>query len=180
LTLVRADGAGEPSEQDRELLRRLTRPLMRSLSLSIQLEFLRERASAAEATLAHLNIAVILLNGLQRVIYANPAAEDLLTGASPLTVRRGALVARGAQANRKLWAAVREATEKKASGGAELQIERENRRPLFVTVAPIGCENRFGAQFSNRARCAVFVKDAEAARNPGVSAIARHYGLTQA
>lgn len=102
LTLVRADGAGDVTDDERSLLTRLASQLVRAMWVSMQLDSLRHQRSAMEAVLAQMAMAVMLLGRNRRVVFSNVAAERLLASGSPLTTVKGSLVSRDPRSNREL------------------------------------------------------------------------------
>jgi DNA-binding CsgD family transcriptional regulator len=180
LTLVRPDGTGEASDHDRALLKRLAPHLIRAMRVSMQLESVRSRHFAMEATLARIAVAVLLLDRHMRVVFANPAGEELLASGTALTTVSGALAARASRSNQQLQKAILEVVGQKLAAGAEISIERERRRPLLATVLPIAPKNPFMLFLEDVACCAVFVSDPDSLQASRSSAFARIYGLTPA
>jgi DNA-binding CsgD family transcriptional regulator len=180
LTLVRSDGTGEATDDDRALLRRLAPHLIRAMRVSMQLELARARLLAMESTLMQIAIAVLLLDRRKRVVFANPAAEKLLASGTALTTVNGALSARASHANQQLQKAILEVVGQKLGAGAEISIERERRRPLLATILPIARESIFMPFLEGTACCAVFVSDPDSVQPSRSAAIARNYGLTPA
>jgi PAS domain-containing protein len=99
LTLVRSDGTGEATDDDRALLTRLAPHLIRAMRVSMQLNLLRHQRFAMEQSLTRIAIAVLLLNRRKRVVFANPAAEKLLASGTALTTVNGALEAGASRSN---------------------------------------------------------------------------------
>jgi DNA-binding CsgD family transcriptional regulator len=180
LTLVRPDGTGEATADDRALLERLAPHLIRAMRVSMQLELARRGHFALEATLTRIAIAVLLLDRRKRVVFANPAAERLLASGGALTTLNGALAARAARSNQQLQKAILEVIGQKRGAGAELSIEREGGRPLLATVFPIAPASPFLPLLEGAACCAVFVSDPDSVQASRASAIAHTYGLTPA
>lgn len=180
LTLVRADGAGDATDDERTLLERLAPQLVRALRVGMQLDLMRHQRSAMEAVLAHMAIAVLLLDKSQHVVLANAAAEALLASDKTLTTTKGTLTARDSRSNRELQKAILEVVTGKSDSGAEIRIDREHGRPLLATVLPLAAENPFIKALMTGACCAVFISDLDSAQASRSRAFARSYGLTPA
>jgi PAS domain-containing protein len=143
LTLVRPDGTGEATDDDRALLKRLAPHLIRAMRVSMQLDLLRHQRFAMEQSLTRMTIAVLLLDRQRRVVFANPAAERLLASGTGLITVRGALAARASRSNQQLKEAILEVIREKPGASSEIKIEREHSRPLHLTTLPIAPEAPF-------------------------------------
>jgi DNA-binding CsgD family transcriptional regulator/PAS domain-containing protein len=103
-----------------------------------------ERATLA-AAIARLAVGVVLLDARGHVVYANPAAEDLSRETGGLTFTRGGARAPLEADTLALRALVRGAIATSLGRGTEaggtLAVTRvPPRRPLHVTVSPVGRE----------------------------------------
>jgi DNA-binding CsgD family transcriptional regulator len=179
-TLVRPDGTGEATDHDRALLKRLSPHLIRAMRVSMQVESVRRRNFAMEAMLARIAIGVLVLDRRMRVVFANPAGEELLASGTALTTIRGALAARASRSNQQLQKAILEVVGQKLAARAEIGIEREQGRPLLATVLPIAPETAFMQFLEDAGCCVVFVSDPDSVQPSRSSAFARIYGLTPA
>jgi DNA-binding CsgD family transcriptional regulator len=148
--------------------------------LTIQLESMRRRHSAMEATLRRIAVAVLLLDRYARVVFANAAGEELLASGTALTNVRGTLAAQASRSDRQLQKAIQEVLERKLAAGAEVGIERERSRPLLATILYIAPANSFTPLPEDTACCAVFVSDPDCFRTSRSSAFACIYDLTPA
>jgi DNA-binding CsgD family transcriptional regulator len=180
LTLVRPDGAGDATDDERALLRRLTPHLVRAMGIGMQLDSLRHQRSAIEAALAPLALVFLLLGKDRRVVFANRAAERLFASGSPLRTAKGVLACSDSRSDRELQRAILGVAAGKADSGTEIQIHRAKGRPLIATVLPVPGESRFVPDFDSCACCAVLIIDPDCVQRSRTESIARRCGLTRA
>lgn len=179
LTLVRPDGAGEATAEDRALLRRLAPQLIRALGVSLRLESLALRNAAIEAALARISIAVFVVDDEARIAYANPAAEALLKRSASLQSKDGALQCGDAAASRKLQTAIARACRRdQPAEFGEAFIPSEGEEAMEIAVAPATSQSPFAPLLSAAPCCVVFANDRSQRRWDGLRRFARHYRLT--
>lgn len=180
LTLVRPDGTGEATDDDRALLKRLAPHLIRAMRVTMQLDQLRNNRFAMEQSLARIATAVLLLDRQKHVVFANPAAERLLASGTALATVRGTLAARGSPSDHELQKAILAAIRQEPGTGAEIRVEREQGRPLLLTVIPVATDSLFASLLEDAVCCAVFVNDPDSVQASRRNAVARAYDLTPA
>lgn len=91
-------------------------------------------------TLETTHQAVLIVDQDGALRHANPAAEQLLRGASGLTVLNGRLTARESDDARRLGQLIAQATARSERAGGALSLNRIGRLPLAVRVAPLAGE----------------------------------------
>jgi DNA-binding CsgD family transcriptional regulator len=159
-----------------ERLRDLCPHLRRVVTISELLEQRTlERNSLAEV-LDRLAIAVILVDPKQRIIHANMAAREFLTGSTCLSSVHGVLTANDARNNQGL----RRAAQMPDMETESLLLETAEGRFAVATVLPLtsGLREAHGRQFS--ASAAIFVHHQPAFDEGLVTTLGAAFGLTGA
>lgn len=183
LTLVRPDGKGDASEEHCALLGRLAPHLSRALRTGMLLERAGRTTDALGESLAGLAAAVFLLDGKGRVIYANPAAETIVSAMEALFIGRGRMLAAADRAsNISLQAAISKVLVSDGiSEGADVGVARSGLRPLSVTVQPVKGRQTVILPGDQTPACMVLIRDPEELALDGAAEkTARLYGLTPA
>jgi DNA-binding CsgD family transcriptional regulator len=139
-------------------------------------------------TLDVLPIPLALVDGSLKVLCANARAEALLGPQQELSVRHSRLYARRPQESAALEAAARMALHMAEPPTAHapptaalppfVQIAREEKRPLGVTLMPIRPRHRLRAQGHPQARVLVVFHDPEAVARLDDGLVATVHGLT--
>jgi DNA-binding CsgD family transcriptional regulator len=100
------------------------------------------RAARAEAALEHTSAAAFLLDSVGRVVHMNSSAEEIVSSADGLILRRNKIIATNSAQQSKLrlliGAAIDTAQTSPPSPAGAIALERTSgRRPLFVRVLPL-------------------------------------------
>jgi DNA-binding CsgD family transcriptional regulator len=153
-------------------------------ALQVRNTFLKQRLQrdAALEGLDRLATAALLLDGEARVLFANRAAEALLSEGDGLAVAHGRLVGRAPKATEWLRALVAEAARtaaaRSAHPGGSLPLPRRDRRPLTVLVSPMRGE-AFGID-ALAGLALVLVRDPVGHKASSVAALQTLFRLTPA
>jgi len=183
LSLIRDEGAGEHSTENRRLLGALMPHLSRAIQIHRRLLPVSVLDGAAVDALDCLSAGVILLDEQGRTIFVNRAAERLVRARDGLCIEHGCLGAvlpqeRDALRLLVMQAARRSAGESLHAGGA-LSISRPSmRRPYNLLVTPLG--RRHTSLHGPDAAVAVFVSDPEDRVLGETGALVRLFRLTPA
>lgn len=134
----------------------------------------------ALAALDGLDDAILLVDAAGRVRHANPAAAALAGPGSGLRIDEGFLTAPDGASARRLGRAIGVATARDAAprGGASLQIAREDRPALAVSVSPL--RGGDSGVFDTAPLAMIAVKDPAAVQDATAERIRAQYGLTPA
>ena len=181
LTLVRPDGAGEASADDRAIMARFAPHLIHAMTVALQLQSTKARNDQLLLALACLSDGAVLVDARRRVVFTNPAAELFLgQSAEPLGVVQGELVARDAGSDTRLQAAVSLAlaTDTPPRGTAVAVQRPSGIGSITLNLSPLPhgspWETAAEAGSAGRPACMILIDDA------GVSALSRTYHLTPA
>ena len=181
LTLVRPDGAGEASDEERALLARFAPHLMHAVRVGLHLQMADARERQLLAALAGLPQAALLVDADRRVTFVNDAGEAFLTRSAPrpLKIVNGELVAADPKSDAELQEAMSRAL---CADGLARGIAVEIRGPLPVekavlTLSPLPLDDfwvGYAGSGPTRRSCMVLIEDW------GISALADRHGLTPA
>ena len=182
LTLVKPDGAGEASTDDRAIIARFRPHLVHAMTVALQLEQARTRQDQLVAALACLSNGAILIDNHRRLLFTNTAAEVFLghSARQPLSTAQGELVARDPACDSKLQASLSLAlTTGTPRRGTTVAIQRPGGvSPITLTLSPLPQAGAWTAAAETDGAglpaCLVLIDDC------GVSALAREYHLTPA
>jgi nitrogen-specific signal transduction histidine kinase len=135
---------------------------------------------AAFAALDRLALAVILLAGDSRIVFANTAADALLRAGEAVTAPRGRLTVHDAPAAPALQHAIKSAAlingGHAADPGVIMQVRRPDKRPLSVLVAPLAASRP--VRLLTDAAIIVFITDPDRQRRLPLATLASLYRLT--
>ena len=155
----------------------------RALRVAERLEVLTNQQSALNEALAMITHAVMLVDRRGRLAFTNPAAEALLGPDQPLTVEQGRLMACDAATDATVQAALAPAmldADDGQGGIREVVVPRHKRRPLLMTVVPVGRRVADRSDLGLRIAAMVLVSDPEVRPWSRLEGFARAYGLTAA
>lgn len=134
------------------------------------------------ATLSQLAMAVFLIDGTRRILLANSAAASMVRAADGLTAVSRKLRAACPQADAALQQAVSRAVASDHNGPRprEAVVPRVGRRPLLLSIAPLGVAAIDRLVSSETTIVIVVAMEPEARGWSRLDGIAHAYGLTAA
>ncbi len=182
LTLVKPDGAGEASSEDRAIIMRFGPHIVHAVTVTLQLQQAAARQEQLIAALACLPNGTVIIDSRRRILFTNAAAEAFLDHSARRSLNsvRGELVACDPASDTKLQAALSLAlTTDMARRGTAVPIQRPGGiGPITLTVSPLPHASAWAAanetDGAGLPACLVLIEDS------GVSALARKYHLTPA
>jgi len=177
---------GDADEFDAEILQLLQRavPHLRAAQvLGRELAAANLRAARAEAALEHTSAAVFLLDWVGRVVHMNSSAEEIVSSADGLMLRRNKIIATNPAQQSKLrlmiGAAIDAAQTSPPSSAGAIALERSSgRRPLFVRVLPLRVDLESGQTPSGHAL--LLMTDPDGAVQDATSLLRDLFSLTTA
>lgn len=183
ISILRAENAKPFGREEQQQLAILMPHLKRVLEMRQRVEGLQLLNQASSNALDRLPTGVILVDAAGRVVFANTAAEAILSAGDGLTVdacRLTALRASDTVSLRGLIAAAARTTGgQSVHPGGVMALARPNHaRPLSVMVAPV-----FGAaSYAGRDQvaAAVFVSNPDQPQSPDPDVLRALFGLTGA
>ena len=180
LTLVKPDGAGDASEQDRDVLSRFAPHLIHAMNVTLRLQTAESRQEQLVGALECVSDGAILLDGLGRLVFVNEAAKALLDrpADAALRVAKGVLVACDPASDTALQAAISTVLGKESAPRATLVTIRRPGVAGDVTMnlapLPYGSAWQAAAEVDGTGRpcCLILVNDG------GIASLSRTYRLT--
>lgn len=126
----------------RELYDHFVPHLQRAVRVQQRLTRAEGRAGTLRAVLDRLDVAVLLVDGSGRIVYANSSAESALSTADALGVRNGRPVCARSNDTAALRALLTGASNRGSNGlppGGALRVSRlSGRQALQLEVTPLG------------------------------------------
>ena len=182
LTLVKPDGAGDASAQDRAVLFRFRPHLLQAIQVTLRLQMAEARQHQLGLALATLSDGAILVDSRRQVVFVNAAADAFLDGPAgrSLSLTQGELVAYDPASNSSLQAALASALAMEGPPLAtSLSIKRLGGLGQFtLTFTPLPHTNPWEAAVetdrAGRPSCLILIGDG------GISSLSRTYRLTPA
>src|SRR5882757_3954322 len=176
------------AEQHRQRLQRLTPHLCRALDATLRLGPLTDGSRQLTRVLQSMPNAALLLDGKQRIVHANPAAEQLLREGDGLTSSSNgglylsaALPDERAALSRSLAQALRVADGSDDLLSEPLRVTRlSGAAPLLVVPVPLPPPAFSLWELSDTARLLVLVIDPGARNLVAATALQAAFGLTAA
>jgi DNA-binding CsgD family transcriptional regulator/PAS domain-containing protein len=176
------------AEQGRQRLQRLTPHLCRALDATLRLGPLTDGSRQLARVLQSMPGAALLLDGKQRIIHANPAAEQLLRAGDGLTSSTNgglhlsaALPDESAALSRSLTQALRVADGSGDLLSEPLRVTRlSGAAPLLVVPVPLPPPAFSLWELGDTARLLVLVIDPGARNLVAATALQTAFGLTAA
>ena len=182
MTFLRSRRAGPYRDDEIELFNMLLPHVARAAQIHRHLFTVDLTARASEQALDGLEIALLIVDRLARILFANGAAERLLRQANGIQRREGRLRAASSRDSEALQHAISRAADtaagKSIDPGGLLPIQRAGAEPLLAMVSPLLPEKP-GLAVTEPAAM-VMVSDPAARTRPREEILARHYGLTEA
>lgn len=167
--------------QDLELMAQLAPHVRRAVTIGDLFEAERRKAEIFRSILESLDHPVLIVADDMQIIFANPAAETLLTDTGSVCSVRGQMSFAYAVANAAIGRAVQLGTRDEfALGPAGINIPlAEAAVPAVAHVMPLARRD-ISARISQRAAAAIFIAPAGSSPLPALEAIAALFGLTAA
>lgn len=177
LTIWRPERLGPWGSREMKALTEITPHFRRALRANASLGDMRLARDVADEALNRLDHGVLFVDAAAHSLFANRAAEAMLTEGSGLYLeRRHRLAAREAGATSALRRLLAD-TAKSGTGGS-LVLARDMRPSLIVIVLPM--KREFSALVRARAGVVVLIKDLERPARFSLATFARHFELTPA
>jgi DNA-binding CsgD family transcriptional regulator/PAS domain-containing protein len=184
LALTRSPNAVWVEPAEWRLLETLAPHLKRATEIHQLLSRARGTTDSLAVAVAAAGLAVFLLTGDCRVVFANANAEDLVRRQTGLRYERGQLAALTPALTTRLNALAR-AGSRPGSGevdiGGTIELRRgENCLPLLAHVIPLAASRAAAVFDIDRPAAAVFVVDPATGRGAQIERFAARFGLTVA
>jgi DNA-binding CsgD family transcriptional regulator len=179
INLTRPPAMGEFLPEHADLLAPFMPHLRRAVGLAEQFPALRGQTAGFDAALAAWHAGILVLDGTGRVLYANAAAERVLSAQDGLRVTHGVISATDLPAARQLGVLIGRAAAGDIPTGGNLAVARPSgRRPYAMQIAP--CRPERAGLFPSPARVVVTIVDLDAESGPDRDALRVLFGLTGA
>ena len=169
------------SARDLDLISTLAPHVRRAVTIGDLFEAERLRADIFASIIESLDHPVLIVADDMQIIFANPAAETLLTENTSVSLIRGQLSFAYANANTAIGRAVQLGTRDEfALGPSGINIPLVRAAvPAVAHVMPLA-RREISARVSQRAAAAIFIAAAGSTPMPALDAIAALFGLTAA
>jgi len=179
LSIARAWDAGDFSTTELRRLAFLSRHLVRAAGLRARLDSLQFHRQAAEAAIAPLPYHALWLDGRGRIVWASPAAQNLLAEADGLHAPGNVLRCLEPQLDSRLQAALARAAGRSAREGDCFSIpRRRGAAPWLLSLIPGRLPAAIGQQDSPHVLA--IVQDGAGPGLPHPQQLQRLHGLTPA
>jgi PAS domain-containing protein/DNA-binding CsgD family transcriptional regulator len=181
LIVVTPRGRSDITSEELAQFASLAPHVRRALLISDLLETERHTATIYRSLIDALRHPVIIVAADLRVLYANAAAERLLSKAGSMSVKRGILKAQWPLAEKSLEASVRGGIRDEcALGPAGINIPLPGEEsPSVAHVLPLARRDQ-SARIAQDAVAAIFVAEAGQSPEPAFDALMALFGLTSA
>lgn len=169
------------SARDLDLISTLAPHVRRAVTIGDLFEAERRKANIFASIIESLDHPVLIVADDMRIIFANPAAEALLTENTSVSSARGHLSFAYANANTAIGRAVQLGNRNEFAlgpSGINIPLVR-SMAPAVAHVMPLARRD-ISARMSQRAAAAIFISAAGAPPVPALEAIAALFGLTAA
>ena len=169
------------SARDLNLISTLAPHVRRAVTIGDLFEAERRKADIFRSIIQSLDHPVLIVADDMQIIFANPAAEALLTENTSVSTVRGQLAFAYANANTAIGRAVQLGTRNEFAlgpSGINIPLVR-SMAPAVAHVMPLARRD-ISARMSQRAAAAIFIAAAVAAPVPALEAITALFGLTAA
>jgi DNA-binding CsgD family transcriptional regulator len=178
-TCGRAEETGEFEPEHIERLRRVGPHLVRAASVGLRLSRSEVARSANVEALDRVAQGVLIVAANGEILFANRAAETLLTEADGIRVEKSALRATRRADAAQFQRLIATAAERSDAAGGSIALARPvPRRPLSVLVAPLKIESTWFV--TGRPAAIVFVADPDSAPRTAPDQLRNLYQLTPA
>ncbi|TPN90482.1 helix-turn-helix transcriptional regulator [Mesorhizobium sp. B1-1-5] len=178
-TCGRARTAGEFEPEHLDRLRRVGPHLVRAASMGLRLSRSEIARSANVEALDRVAQGVLIVAANGEILFANRAAEALLTEADGIRIEKSALRANKPADAAQFRRLIASAAEQSDTAGGVMALARPApRRPLSVLVAPLKIESTWFV--TGRPAAIVFVADPDSAPRTMQGQLRNLYGLTPA
>ena len=182
LGIMKPKSRGDFDAEDLTQLSRIVPHLMQMMAVLCRLNDLTEQAAAGAALWDRMPYGVMLLDESRRLLWANRAAEEILSDGDGLALNEGMLGATTPADNAALQGLVAGAASTgsargTSSGGSITLSRKSGKRALSIQVAPFVI-GRGPTIVSRRAAAVVFASDPERGGKPPWQVLAQLYRLT--
>jgi DNA-binding CsgD family transcriptional regulator len=181
VSIYRNSASKQFEATDLDILRFLLPHMRRAFKLHFQFSESKARAEGTEIALNMLKNGVIFIGDKGQVVLVNRCADALLRRKDGIHLENGKLTAKRHLESAALQSMIAAATQtgngKSLSAGGAILINRENGRPLSITVAPL--PNTTMA-LEKRPAAVLFISDPDQNSELPVGLLQRCYGLTAA
>lgn len=182
LGVIRGAARAEFGRDDQRLLSAAMPHIQRALELGYELERLDLHVGGVLQAFTALGMGALTVDALGQIIYANAAADRLLSTTAALSVRSRRLSAvretLDGPLRRAIAGATGEGRRRRGRTGAVLTIPRHDAPPLTLSVSPLQDEHQVGLGYEPLAL--LILSDPLDAAPGDAGALAAAYGLTPA
>jgi DNA-binding CsgD family transcriptional regulator len=181
LALMRPYSNGDFEETEIRQFAALISHLQRAVQLQLRLTGLEGPSEGSAGILNRLPQGVLLVDAGARVLFANPAAEQLLRARTGLLLGPEGLRAENSGETRRLRKTIADCADPSGEiggAGSRFRLSRGDRAPLIVLVIPQ--RSRLGWVDVVRPRAILFITDPEQTTAPRGQNLREDFGLTMA
>jgi DNA-binding CsgD family transcriptional regulator len=172
---------GVIDDEVRARVRMLVPHIRRALLIGSAIDSKKAQVSTFAATLDGLSAGVFLVSSAGRIVYANPAANDILYAGALLTAVNGKLGVTDEKTNNTLHALIEGLTKGEIKPiGIHFPLIADDGERYIAHVLPLGAVGQHASSGAHSAVAAVFVRKAAAEALPPPELIAATYRLTPA
>jgi DNA-binding NarL/FixJ family response regulator len=180
LAVIRGNGDGQVDDEARRRLQLLVPHVLRASSIGhVVADHMRGRAALADA-LDRIAAGVLLVDAAGRTVFANAAADAMLSAGRLLRSTPAGLAATDSTANRALQLAIGAASRNQEfdAAGSAILLSSDQRERWLAHVLPLTSGARLDTAARHSAAAAIFVRKASLDIPSPLETMARLYKLT--
>jgi DNA-binding CsgD family transcriptional regulator len=145
VAVVRSPQTGPGGDEDRALFGHLSHHLARAARLTLRIADATRQQTSLERALDALDHGIMLVDERARLLWANRAADRMLTANDGLTLRHGVVHGASPAATRAIASLVTDAAARRRGPGAVRADRPSLAEPYIVFAAPLGTAERWPA-----------------------------------
>jgi DNA-binding CsgD family transcriptional regulator len=181
LSVIRGDDKGWFKDEDLRKLRALSPHVRRAVTISQTVGTLMLRVSDLSTTLDMLRIAVMLLDSSKSIVFANDAAERILSLKDPCRRIHGRLATSNATLSKAIDDTFRQMAGIRVRKAPATSIAiRTSKVDLAIWLLPLDAGLRLDVGVATDAAVAVFIRDSNAGTMLPGELFVRRFGITPA